>query len=111
MMRIPRQLLIHSAYADSGTTKDMWGAESYKTRTELSFIRVAATTKLSMDKSNNQVQLSAVLIYDCRSSRPRNFDFNIVDRIVFSGTSYRIVRIDPKYDGRQLHHYEVELAI
>lgn len=69
------------------------------------------SSTLRISKSNEQVQLAAVLFYDCRNSRPKNFDFSRADRIKFEGAQYNIVSVQRHYDDKKLHHLEVELCL
>lgn len=111
MKPIPKTLLIHSAFAIELTEREGWDEPSEKKRTELSRLRIEPSSTLRISKSNQQVQLAAVLFYDCRLSRPKDFDFSRADKIEFEGEQYNIVSVQKQYDHKRLHHLEVELCL
>ena len=67
------------------------------------------STKVVRDKNGAEIQLAAVLFYDCRNSRPQGIAFTVDDIIVFNGQKHAIKLIEPLYDGEKLHHYEMGL--
>lgn len=111
MKPIPKSLLIHSAAAIAESEPDMWGSKTEDSRTELEFVRIKPSSALKLDSRNEQIQLSAVLFYDCRNSKPPGFDFSHAKKILFCGEQYKIVRVDKLYDERGLHHLEVGLCL
>ncbi|MCM1055539.1 MAG: minor capsid protein [Bacteroides sp.] len=111
MKPIPKSWLIHTACAVELKEREGWEEPSERKRTELSRIRVEPSSNLRISKSNIQVQLSAVLFYDCRNSRPRDFDFSRADKVEYDGEQYDIVSVQKHYDDRKLHHMEVELCL
>lgn len=111
MKPIPKNLLIHSAYAIELSDPERWGERSEEKRTELSRIRMEPSSTLRISKSNEQVQLAAVLFYDCHNSRPKDFDFSRADKIEFEGAQYNIVSVQRHFDDKKLHHLEVELCL
>lgn len=113
MRPIPKRLLIHRASAITETQDPDSAFESKVTETTvpLSYIRVEPSGALTVSKQNEQVRLSAVLIFDCKNSRPKGYDFSHEPRIEYNGQKYDIVGIGKFYDGRKLHHYEVELCL
>lgn len=111
MKPIPKNLLIHSACAIELSEREGWNESTEKNRTELSRLRIEPSSTLRISKSNQQVQLAAVLFYDCRNSRPKDFDFSCVDKIELEGEQYNIVSIQKQYDDKGLHHFEVELCL
>lgn len=111
MKPIPKSLLIHTAEAITHGETDMWNEQTENCRTKISFVRLEPSSALKLNSQNEQIQLNAVLIFDCRNSRPRNFDFSSADRIEADGNQYRIVSIDKLYDGKKLHHLEVGLCL
>ena len=111
MKPIPKNLLIHSAFAIELNQRERWEEPTEKKRTELSRLRIEPSSTLRISKSNQQVQLAAVLFYDCCNSRPKDFDFSVVDKIEFEGEQYNIVSIQKLYDDKKLHHLEVELCL
>lgn len=111
MKPIPKNLLIHSACAIELNEREGWDEPTEKKRTELSRLRIEPSSTLRISKSNQQVQLAAVLFYDCCNSRPKDFDFSCVDKIKFEGEQYNIVSIQKQFDDKKLHHLEVELCL
>lgn len=107
MRAIPRQLLIHTVIHSRKASEDAWGKESYGEETALTFVRMEPSAKVVRDKNGAEVQLSAVLFWDCRNSRPEGFSFRLDDVIVFRGQKHKVITIDPLYDGRRLHHIEL----
>lgn len=111
MKPIPKNLLIHSAYAVELNEREGWDEPTEKKRTQLSKLRIEPSSTLRISKSNQQVQLAAVLFYDCRNSHPKDFDFSHVDKIEIDGEQHNIVSIQKHYDNKKLHHVEVELCL
>lgn len=109
MKPIPRSLLIHSATLQTATIDD-YQSKTYTTVATLTCIRVEPTTKQVLGSDNLQKQLSAVLIFDARNSRPANTTFLVGQYVSFSGNRYRVEVVDSLYDARKLHHYEVGLS-
>ena len=111
MKAIPKKLLIHTAVAVEKGEPDMWGKCEDVNRTELTYVRVDPSSSLRISKDNKQVQLAAVLFYDCRNSAPRGYDFSHVDRIEYDGRQYNIKNVEKLSDEKGLHHLEVELWV
>lgn len=111
MKPIPKNLLIHSAYAIKLGEPERWEAPPEIEWTKLSHIRIERSSALRISKTNEQVQPAAVLFYDCRNSRPGNFDFSHADKIETDGVQYNIMSIERHYDDKKLHHLEVELCL
>lgn len=111
MKPIPKNLLIHSAYAIKLGEPERWEAAPEIGRTKLSRIRMEPSSTLRISKTNEQVQLSGVLFYDCRNSRPKDYDFSHADKIEIDGVQYNIVGVQKHYDDKKLHHLEVELCL
>lgn len=110
MMPIPKALLIHTAQIQDVGSKDTWGKETLSAPIALEYIRLEPCTKYVKDKSNQEIQLAAVLFYDCRNSRPRGQAFHDDQVLAFNGERYRIKLVEPLYDGRRLHHYEIGMV-
>ena len=106
---IPRRLLIHSATL-SDVSMDAFQSESLATVAELQHIRIEPSTKQITTKDNRQVNLSAVLFYCCKNSRPRGVVFLPGQRVTFGGAVFRAETIEPIYDDAKLHHYELGLV-
>lgn len=107
---IPKKLLIHAAVYAKTADEDRWGKEILKDEKELRFIRLELSTKIVRDKSGAEIQLAATLFYDCRNSRPQNVKFAVDDIILFNGQKYAVRVVEPLYDNRKLHHYELGLV-
>lgn len=67
------------------------------------------SNKVVRDKNNAEVQLAATLFYDCRNSKPQGVIFFVDDIVIFNGQKHSIQVVEPLYDGRKLHHYELGL--
>lgn len=110
MRAIPKALLIHTIALHTKEHEDRWGNGNLDAGTTLSCVRMEPSSKIIRDKNNAEIQLSATLFYDCRNSCPRNMKF-VKDNIVsFNGEKYRIETIEPLYDRKRLHHYEMGLV-
>lgn len=107
MRAIPRSLLIHTVTKARAVQTDRWGKEEISDQEEISFVRMEPSHRVIRDKNNAELQLSAVLFYDCRNSCPRGMTFSEDEVIVFNGQKHRIREIEPLYDGKRLHHYEI----
>ena len=110
MRQIPKRLLIHSVNFCKKPVKDSWGKEEEPKKTPLSFVRIEPSSTITRDKNNQEIKLSAVLFYDCKNSRPKDLKIAEDDLIVFNGQKLKVVSVDPCYDERRLHHYEIGLV-
>lgn len=70
-------------------------------------MRLEPSTKVVRDKNNAEVQLAATLFYDCKNSSPRGVVFKTDDIIIFNDEKFKVQVIEPLYDERKLHHYEL----
>ena len=109
MRAIPKWLLIHRAIRYK-VNKDRWGQETQEEEQELAYIRIEPSSKVVRDKNHAEVKLAATLFYDCRNSRPRGVEWEEDDIVVVNGERYRVQVIEPLYDGRRLHHYELGMV-
>ena len=109
MKPIPKNLLIHHAKL-MAVTMDEWQSETLSTVADLKHIRIEPSSKLVTDKQNRQITLSAVLFYDLRNSTPKNVEVSLGQKIVFGGKEYTVEMIEPIYDDKKLHHYELGLV-
>jgi hypothetical protein len=109
---IPKSMLIHSATQKYGIpTDDGWGNKTWPSSRTLSRVRFEPSTKLALTKENQQVQLRAVMFFDCRNSAPLTAAFAVGDRIQQTGgEEYSIASIEPLSDNRNLHHFEIGLV-
>lgn len=106
---IPCSLLIHSAVLYQ-VSENAWQSETRTELAQLSHVRIEPASRLVVGKDNRSAEISAVLFYDCRNSRPRAIEFAEGQRVEFGGKLYRIQSIDRIYDNRRLHHLEVGLC-
>ena len=111
MRAIPKSLLIHSARLLKKMKEDEWGEAKLSVGTALRCIRMEPSSKIVRDKNNSEVQLAATMFYDCRNSKPRYISFVVDDIIVFNGQKFQIKVVEPLYDNRSLHHYELGLIM
>lgn len=109
MRPIPKNLLIHSVKICRKKSEDRWGKETVDEGTELKYVRLEPSSKVVRDKNHAEVQLAAVLFYDFHNSRPKDFSFLVDDVVTFNGQRFAVSLIEPLYDGRKLHHYELGL--
>lgn len=110
MRPIPKKLLIHEVMYHKQIAGDgFYDENSLDAGQKLTFVRMEPSNKIIRDKNNAEVQLSAVMFYDCRNSRPRNISFAVDDVIVFNGVPHKVQVAEPLYDERKLHHYELGL--
>lgn len=110
MRAIPKKLLIHSVGFRKKLEEDKWGKSTKSFEKTLSYIRFEPSSKIVRTTNNSEIQLSAQLIYDCTNSRPKHFEFEHDNIIEFNNQKYRIVLIEPLYDNKKLHHYEIGLV-
>ena len=108
MKPIPKRLLIHTVILGH-LAKDRWGEETVADERELSLVRVEPSSKIVRDKNNAEIQLAATLFYDCRNSQPRGMKFAEDEIITFNGQKHKIQTVEPLYDEKKLHHYELGL--
>lgn len=106
---IPKSLLIHTATHAKTREEDRWGTESLVDETELNYIRIEPSSKVVRDKNGAEIQLAATLFYDCRNSWPGGILFSVDDIIIFNGQKHVVQLVEPLYDRRKLHHYELGL--
>lgn len=109
MKPIPKKLLIHTVQLRAVNDKNAWGNETLGDPIELKNVRLEPSTKYVKDKDHNEIQLAAMLFFDIHNSRPHGQIFNDGQVLVFNGERYRIQLVEPLYDGRRLHHYELGL--
>lgn len=75
----------------------------------ISYVRMEPSSKIIRDKNNAEIQLAATLFYDCKNSEPRGITFEEDDVIIFNGQKHQVKTIEPLYDRKKLHHYELGL--
>lgn len=116
MIPIPRRLLIHSCELVTEFQKDKWGNVSTDMKT-LSCVRIEPCAKLVKGTDGTDVQLSAVLFFDCRTSCPRLTFFKLPgdggcerQTVIFDGRRYVVESIERLYDTHGIHHLEIGLV-
>ena len=112
MRPIPKKLLIHTVKLHKRINEDAWGKGQLDAGVELSSVRMEPSSQIVRDKNNAELRLSAVLFFDCRNSEPRGMKFtsdNVDDIVIFNGEKHMIKAVEPLYDERKLHHYELGL--
>lgn len=111
MRAIPKGMLPHEVthhkHVKNGGFYDEDGLDIGK---KIRCVKMEPSSKVIRDKNNAEIQLSATMFHDCRNSNPRNVTFEIDDVIIFNGVSYRVQIIEPLYDHKKLHHYELGLV-
>lgn len=110
MRPIPKSLLIHTVTLHKKINKDKWGKGALDQGVELSNVRMEPSGKIVRDKNNAEIQLVAILFYDCKNSRPKDVVFKVDDLIAFNGVMHRVEVVEPLYDDKRLHHYELGLV-
>lgn len=112
MRPIPKKLLIHTVTLHKRVNEDAWGKGQLDAGEELLSVRMEPSSQIVRDKNNAELRLSAILFFDCRNSKPRDMKFtsdNVDDIVIFNGEKHRIKAVEPLYDERRLHHYELGL--
>ena len=110
MRPIPKSLLIHAVTLHKKINKDKWGIGELDKGTELTYVRMEPSGKIVRDKNNAEIQLAAILFYDCKNSDPKSVMFETDDLIEFNGVMHRVEVVEPLYDDKRLHHYELGLV-
>ena len=108
MKPIPKRLLVHTVILGK-LAKGRWGEETITDKQKLSFVRMEPSSKIVRDKNNAEIQLAATLFYDCRNSQPRGVKFVEDEIVIFNGQKHKIQTVEPLYDEKKLHHYELGL--
>lgn len=106
---IPKKLLIHTVTHAREGEEDRWGNTELVGEQTLTQVRMEPSSKVIRDKNGAEIQLASTLFYDCRNSRPLGVEFAADDIITSNGQKHRLVLVEPLYDGKKLHHYELGL--
>lgn len=109
MRQIPKSLLPHTITLYKKNEEDRWGKMTLDAGKKVRFVRLEPSTQIIRNKDNVEIQLSAILFYDCKNSNPANITFSAEDIIVFNGVRHQIKVVEPLYDKKRLHHYELGL--
>lgn len=91
-------------------SRDRWGKEEMSQGVELTKVRLEPSGKIIRDKNNAEVQMAATLFFDCHNSRPQDVVPEVDDLVVFQGQKFSVKAVEPLYDGKRLHHYEMGLV-
>lgn len=109
MIPIPRSILVHTATLQNATG-DRNQNRTYTTVAALSRIRVELANQQMINKDGKQVQLSGRLFFDAHNSLPKDTAFSVGQYVLFNSVEYRVESVEPLFDKRKLHHYEVGLS-
>lgn len=109
MKPIPKKLLIHTVTLVKEGDVNRWGDKSTTGTQEIQYVRMESSARVIRDKNSAEIQLAAILFYDCVNSRPKEIDFAVDDVILFNGQRHSVKVVEPLYDGKRLHHYELGL--
>lgn len=106
---IPKKLLIHTISIYEKVEKDRWGKENLGEGTIVKKVRLEPSSKIVRDKNKAEIQIAAVMFYDCKNSVPKGMTFKEDEIVMFNGQKHRIKTVEPLYDEGKLHHYELGL--
>lgn len=109
MRPIGRSLLPHEATVYKEEEKNRWGESTLVQEALLKHIRLELMSGTERDMRNEEVQITAVLYYDCTNSLPPGFVFREGQIIEAAEQRWRIKSIRPVYGKAALHHYEIGL--
>ena len=90
--------------------KNQWGEGEVAEENEINFVRIEPSSKVIKDKNNNEIQLAATFFCDCKNSKPQNASIEEGDIVVFNNQKHKIQLIEPLFDEKKLHHYEIGLV-
>lgn len=107
MRPIPKKYLCHTATVIDPDITNGWDFLSPSDTEMLTKIRIEPSSARILGKDNTEIKLAGVLFYDCRNSRPKNFNFAEGQRVFYGGEFFTVVSIEPLFSGRRLHHYEI----
>lgn len=109
---IPKSLLKHTCKLTHNTVDD-WGDPTAENDVNIDHVRVEPSSKIVVTKENQEVQLSAVLFYDCTNSHPQGTTFSVEggDVVTFNGKEYAVKSVETLYaDKTTPHHLEIGLV-
>lgn len=109
MRAIPRELLIHSAEIRTPLSEDSFGGVVLSEGVRLRYVRIDSVRGCGYDGMRKSSKCSAVLIYDCRNSYPRGFEFSLGQRVNFGGAEYTVISVEQYNEKHLPHHIEVGL--
>lgn len=108
MRPIPRGMLNHTAQLMQDTG-DGYHGEALTPVATLTRVHVAVSVNEAEGRTDTRTEYKGLLMYDARNSLPRGVEFAPGQRVVYSGTVYRVEAVQPLYDGQRLHHVELTL--
>jgi hypothetical protein len=107
MRPIPKSYLCHTVTVTTLTPGNGWDIPGEEIRHTLKYVRIEPSRTRILTKDNTEIQLTGILFYDCRNSKPANFQFQTGQMISFFGNSYTVTSIEPLYERGKLHHLEI----
>lgn len=121
MIPISRKLLIHSAELITSYDADKWGNATESETVTLKYIRIEPSHAVVKTVTEETLQLSATLFFDAHSSMPKGTVLALCgdisdgrriknQQVKFCGRLYTVKTIEPYYDNKGLHHFEVGLV-
>ncbi len=106
--QIPPNLLPHTCEYYPVTLDD-WDAEAKGNMITLTSVRFEPSSKRVLAKDGKEKQLTGLLFYDVKNSKPSGYTFKRGDIIRFAGEDYHIETIKPVTAFSGLHHHEIGL--
>lgn len=107
---IPKHLLIHgiTLHQLEEPTNRM-SSKVIGEGIEVEHVRIEPSEKIIRGKNQVDIKRDSVLFFDCKNSSPRDTTFDVDDIVKWSKLTYQVVAIEPLYDRKKLHHYEIGL--
>lgn len=119
MIPIPAGLLIHNGELVTEYAPDLWGNSSDNETAPLLRIRIEPCHSSVTTKEMQQIALSAMLFFDAKNSvcsvpfllegDTYNGKSVKLQYVIWNGRKYTVQTVEPIYDSRKIHHYEVGL--
>lgn len=109
MLPIPRGLLIHTVQLND-VIRDPFGMEEDKLAAVLGRVRIEPTDKIVVNEYGTDIQCTATLFIDAKSSTPEGVSVNVGQTVIWDGRRYRVQDVQRFYDQRKYHHMEVSLT-
>ncbi len=107
---IPRSLLIHEITLHKlAQSESRMAAPTIGEGVDVEYVRIEPSEKLIRGKNQVDIKRDSLLFFDCKNSSPRDTEFVVDDIVKFNGATYQVIAIEPLYDRKKLHHYEIGL--
>lgn len=107
---IPKNLLIHDITLHKlETSSSRMAAKVIDAGVEVKYVRIEPSEKLIRGKNQVDIARDSILFFDCKNSNPRDTKFEVDDIVKFNEEKYQVIAIEPLYDRKKLHHYEIGL--